>query len=131
MEQRITFLTLGVADLSASIDFYENKFGWTRSEMSNDDFIVFSLEGFRLALYPRHELAADATVSAGGSGFRAFSMSYNVDTEVAVDELVNVLRSRGVLVLKEPQKVFWGGYSCYVADPDGNLWEIAYNPFLS
>jgi uncharacterized protein len=130
MEQRITFMTLGVKDLKASIDFYENKFGWERSAMSNEDLILYGLNGIHMALYQRDELAKDATVDPAGDGFKGFTISHNVWSEKEVDDLINTLRNNGVQIIKEPQKVFWGGYSSYIADPDGNLWEIAYNPYL-
>jgi catechol 2,3-dioxygenase-like lactoylglutathione lyase family enzyme len=130
MEQRVTFITLGVKDLKTSVDFYENKFGWKRSEMSNEDMILFQLIGIHLALYSKDELAKDATVESAGDGFKGFTISYNVWSEKEVDDVINGLRTKGVRIIKEPQKVFWGGYSSYIADPDGNLWEIAYNPYL-
>ena len=130
MEQRMTFLTLGVNDLNQSIDFYENKFGWKRSELSNESIIFYELKGIHLALYDREELAKDATIDPSGDGFRSFTMAYNTRSEKEVDDLIESLRKHGVQVIKEPQKVFWGGYSSYIADPDGNLWEIAFNPFL-
>jgi uncharacterized protein len=130
MEQRLTFITLGVKDLQTSLDFYENKFGWKRTETSNNDIVFYQLNGFLMSLYSRNELAKDATVDSTGNGFKGFTLSYNVGSEKEVDELVNTLRNKGVRVIKEPQKVFWGGYSSYVADPDENLWEIAFNPFL-
>lgn len=130
MEQRMTFITLGVTDLNQSIDFYENKFGWKRSDLSNESIIFYELNGIHMALYDREELAKDATVDPSGNGFRSFTMAYNTCSEKEVDDLVENLRKQGAPVIKEPQKVFWGGYSSYIADPDGNLWEIAYNPFL-
>ena len=130
MEQRITFMTLGVNDLKVSTDFYENVFGWKRSEMSNDDMILYQLNGILIALYPRVALANDATVDSTGDGFKGFTFSHNVWSEKEVDYLIESLRNKGVKIVKEPQKVFWGGYSSYIADPDGNLWEIAFNPFL-
>lgn len=130
MEQRMTFMTLGVNDLKTSIDFYENKFGWKRSEMSNDNLILYQLNGIHIALFSRDELAKDATVNSQGDGFKGFTISHNVWSEKEVDDLIKSLRDKGVKIVKEPQKVFWGGYSSYVADPDGNLWEIAYNPYL-
>ena len=97
-------------------------------------FRSFELRGLYLALYPKnalaHDAAMDAGVDAGGQGFRGFTISYNVRSVQEVDDLIAVLKSRGVHVVKEPQKVFWGGYSSYIEDPDGNLWEIAYNPYL-
>lgn len=130
MEQKITFITLGANDLNASIDFYENKFGWKRSELSQDHIIFFELNGIHLSLYSRIELADDANIEPFGNGFNGFTISHNVNSKEEVDEIINVLRDKGVKIVKEPQSVFWGGYSSYVADPDGNLWEIAYNPFL-
>ena len=130
MEQRLTFMTLGVKDLNTSIDFYENKFGWKRSELSNKELIIYQLNGIHLALYSRNELAKDATVDSVGNGFKGFTISYNARSEKEVDDLIKGLRDKGVKIVKEPQKVFWGGYSSYIADPDGNLWGIAYNPYL-
>ena len=130
MEQRITFITLGVNDLNTSIDFYENKFGWKRSPSSTGDIVFFEFKGFSLSLYPREELAKDATVDSEGNGFKGFTIAYAVRSEEEGDTLIQTLRGKGVKIVKEPQKVFWGGYSSYIADPDENLWEIAYNPFL-
>jgi len=130
MEQRITFITLGVNDLQTSIDFYENKFGWKRSEMSNNDIAFYELNGIQISLYNARELAKDANVDSQGSGFKGFTMAYNARSEEEVDKLIQTLKENGVRIVKEPQKVFWGGYSSYIADPDGFLWEIAYNPFF-
>ena len=126
----MTFITLGVEDIKQSIDFYENKFGWKRSELSNESIIFYDLNGTHLALYDREELAKDVNVDPLGNGFRSFTMAYNTRSEKEVDDLIENLRKQGVQVIKEPQKVFWGGYSSYIADPDGNLWEIAFNPYL-
>lgn len=130
MEQRLTIVGLGVNELSVSTSFYEEKFGWKKMESSNDNITFFQLNGILLSLYPRDKLAEDATVNPEGQGFRAFSLAYNTRTRDEVDELIHRLRSEGVEIVKEPQEVFWGGYSSYIADPDGNLWEIAFNPFL-
>jgi len=131
MEQRLTFITLGVNDLDTSRKFYEEIFGWKPEANSGGDVVFFKLNGIMLSLFPRKELAHDAQVPAKGSGFRSFSLAYNVRSEKEVDNLIAELRSKGVTIHKEPQKVFWGGYSSYAADPDGNLWEIAYNPYLA
>ena len=130
MEQRLSFITLGVKDLNVSVDFYENKFCWNRSDLSDDNIIFFQLEGIMLALYEKNALAEDATVSPEGEGFNRFVISQLEKSEEAVDQLIGKLRKRGVRIVKEPQKVFWGGYSSYVADPDGFLWEIAFNPYI-
>ncbi len=130
MEQRITLITLGVADLQVSASFYENILGWKRSPMSSENIVFFELNGVFLSLYERVALAEDATVDAAGSGFKGFTLAHNLGSETEVDNLINDLRAKGVTIVKEPQKVFWGGYSSYFADSDGNLWEVAYNPFL-
>ena len=130
MEQRITLITLGVADLQVSASFYENILGWKRSPMSSENIVFFELNGVFLSLYERVALAEDATVDATGSGFKGFTLAHNLGSETEVDNLINDLRAKGVIIVKEPQKVFWGGYSSYFADPDGNLWEVAFNPYL-
>ena len=130
MEQRITFFTLGVHNLQVSTGFYENNFGWKRSAMSTENIVFFDLNGIHLSLYNRKALAEDSTVDEVGSGFKGFTLAHNVGSEKEVDELIEDLRNKGVKIVKEPQKVFWGGYSSYISDPDGNLWEIAFNPFL-
>jgi uncharacterized glyoxalase superfamily protein PhnB len=130
MEQRVTIITLGVNDLETSIDFYENKFGWKRSPLSTGNIVFFELNGISLSLYPREELAKDATVDSAGSGLKSFTIAFNARSEDEMDSLIQILREKGVTIIKDPQKVFWGGYSSYIADPDGFLWEIAFNPFL-
>lgn len=130
MDRRITFITLGVSDLAASKDFYTNIFGWKPSEMSTEDIVFYELNGIHLSLYKRELLAEDAQADPDGSGFKGFTLAYNTRTEKEVDDLINHFRSKNVKIIKEPQKVFWGGYSSYIADPDGNFWEIAYNPYL-
>lgn len=130
MEQRLTLITLGVLDIKTSTEFYLNTFGWKLSPHSNDDIIFFELNGIMLSLFPVDKLAEDATVPNDGFGFKGFTLAHNVSSEKEVDELISGLKSKGVRIVKEPQKVFWGGYSGYIADPDGHLWEIAYNPFL-
>ena len=130
MEQRLTLITLGVSDLQKARAFYEEKFGWTPLPASSEDIIFFQLNGIQLALFPAQALAEDAHVQVEGSGFKKFTLAHNVRSEKEVDDLVSSLESRGVVVVKRPQKVSWGGYSAYVADVDDNLWEIAYNPYL-
>ena len=130
MEQRLTIIGLGVEDLNTSSDFYENIFGWKKTKSSNENIVFFQLNGILLSLYPREKLAEDATVSAIGSGFKSFTLAFNTRTKEEVDERIKTLKAKGVKIVKEPEEVFWGGYSSYIADPDGNLWEIAFNPFL-
>ncbi|MEO0527763.1 MAG: VOC family protein [Bacteroidota bacterium] len=131
MEQRLTIITLGVADLKRATDFYQIQFGWKKSNASNPHISFFTLNGMLLSLYERNELAKDATVNSEGSGFKGFTIAYNARSEKEVDTIIEKLRKKGVSIIKEPQKVNWGGYSSYISDLDGNLWEIAFNPFLT
>ncbi|MCG8306136.1 MAG: VOC family protein [Cytophagales bacterium] len=130
MEPRLNILTLGVEDLVTSTNFYSEKFGWKKMKISTDQISFFRLRGMILSLYQREKLAEDATVDADGSGFKGFTMAYNARSKDEVDRIIEKLEKRGVTIVKHPEKVFWGGYSSYVADPDNNLWEIAHNPFL-
>ena len=83
-----------------------------------------------LGLYGREALAEDAGVPAAGSGFAGFTLAHNVATEVDVDRVLAAAVAAGATLVKPGQKVFWGGYSGYFADPDGHLWEVAHNPFF-
>ena len=130
MEQRITIITLGASDLTLLTSFYEEKFGWKKMPSSTEDITFFKLNGIILSLYPRDKLAEDATVDQNGAGFKGFTLAYNTGSEEEVDNIISDLQRQGVKIVKPPQKVFWGGYSSYITDPDGNLWEIAYNPYL-
>ena len=130
MEQRLTILGLGVADLAVANNFYENVFGWTKLPSSNENISFFQLNGVLLSLYPREKLAEDAQVDPAGSGFKGFSIAHNLRSKEEVDALFAMLESKGTRIVKSPEEVFWGGYSGYIADPDDNLWELAYNPFL-
>ena len=129
MEPRITLITLGVTDLERSIRFYRD--GLELPMMDGPDGIAFfETRGTRLSLYPRESLAEDATVPAEGSGFPGFALAHNVRSTDEVDRVLAQAVEAGARLLKPGQKVFWGGYSGYFADPDGFLWEVAWNPHL-
>jgi len=128
MKPRISMITLGVRDLEASIRFYENGLGLPRRE-SPPEVAFFTLDGTWLGLYGRDALADDATVDSAGSGFESFALAHNVHSEAEVDAVVRQAVEAGATLIKKPQRVFWGGYSGYFADPDGHLWEVAHNPF--
>lgn len=130
MKQHLHLVTLGVRDLEASRKFYAETLGWKPSAASNEGFTFFQSGGVVLALFPREELAKDAMTDPEGNGFAGFTLAHNAQSEAEVDEIIADLKSKGVKIVKEPQKVFWGGYSSYVVDPDGYLWEVAYNPFF-
>ncbi|EDP98584.1 VOC family protein [Kordia algicida OT-1] len=130
MQPRVTIIGLGVNDLQAATAFYKEKFGWKLTKASNENISFFQLNGILLSLYPKDKLAEDATVDPKGSGFKGFTLAYNTQTKEEVDEIFADLTNKNVKIVKQPEEVFWGGYSGYVADLDDNLWEIAYNPFL-
>jgi catechol 2,3-dioxygenase-like lactoylglutathione lyase family enzyme len=129
MQPRISMITLGVRDLAESVRFYEQGLRFPRVE-SAPNVAFFSLNGSWLGLYGRNELAADAQVSPEGGGFHFFSLAHNVGSETEVDEVFRQALEAGAKMAKKPQSVFWGGYSGYFTDPDGHLWEVAYNPLL-
>jgi len=129
MEQRLSIVTLGVSDLARSREFYE-RLGWRRSMSNSDGIVFFQAGGMALALYPRQELAKDANVDASGDGFRGFSLAFNARNREEVDAVLTEAKNVGAKILKPAQEAFWGGYSGYFADPDGFLWEVAWNPFF-
>jgi len=129
MKPHITFVGLGVGDLEQSIAFYEKGLGLPRME-GPEGIAFFEMGGTMLSLYPRDKLAEDVTVSPEGSGFPGFTLAHNVESPEAVDEVLCEAVAAGAKLIKPGQKVFWGGYSGYFADPDGFYWEVAWNPFL-
>lgn len=129
MKPRISMVTLGVRDLAAAIEFYEKGLGFPRMQ-SPPEVAFFTLNGTWLGLYGRDALAEDATVSPEGSGFEAFTLAHNVSSEKEVDEVMSQAIRAGAVLVKNAQKVFWGGYSGYFKDLDGHLWEVAHNPLF-
>jgi uncharacterized protein len=128
MEPRINLVTLGVSDIKKAREFYEKGLGWKVSSASQNDVVFFQLGGMVLSLYPHHLLAEDATVDAAGSGFRGVTLAQNVREKSDVAEVLNIAEAAGGKIVKPAQDVFWGGHSGYFADPDGHLWEVAWNP---
>jgi uncharacterized protein len=130
MKPKISIITLGVRDFHRALRFYRDGLGFpTHNYKDGDDIVFFRLEGSWLALYPWDKLAEDASVEPAGSGFRGVTLAHNVKTKAEVDRVVELAVSAGGRLVKKPQDVFWGGYSGYFADPDGHLWEVAFNPF--
>lgn len=129
MNQHLHLITLGVRDFNKSLEFYTKTLEWKPSS-SQDDIAFFQTSGVVFAIYLREKLAEDALVSPEGSGFSGITLAYNARSESEVDEIIKDLSSKGVKIIKEPQKVFWGGYSSYFSDPDDYRWEVAYNPFF-
>ena len=130
MKPKIGIVTLGVRDFAKSLAFYKDGLGFpTHNFKDGEDIVFFKLEGSWLALYPRDKLAEDATVPDDGKGFSGITLAHNEPSPQAVDKAFAEAIKAGAKAVKQPQKVFWGGYSGYFADPDGYLWEVAFNPF--
>jgi len=127
MEQRVSLITLGVADLQRSREFYE-RLGWRRSMAEVEDVVFFQAGGMALALYSRTELAKDAKISPEGSGFSGIALAYNTRSREEVASALAEAQAAGARILKPAEEAFWGGYSGYFADPDGFPWEVAWNP---
>jgi len=129
MRQKFNLITLGVDDFEKSVNFYEQGLGWKKSDKSMDDLALFPLGGITLALYPRQELAKDATLKYQPTEFSGLTISYNAKSEKEVDGILKQVAELGATIVKPAQKVFWGGYSGYFRDLDGYVFEVAFNPF--
>lgn len=126
MEQRLSLVTLGVADLARARAFYE-ALGWTTRADPDDDVVFFQAGGIVVALWDRAQLAEDSCVEDGG-GWGGITPAHNVRSPEEVDEVIEEARAAGGTIGREPAETFWGGYSALFVDPDGHRWEIAHNP---
>jgi catechol 2,3-dioxygenase-like lactoylglutathione lyase family enzyme len=127
MDQRVSVITLGVADLDRSRRFYE-ALGWKRGN-KHEAVVFFQLPGAVLSLYSRAALAEEARVlPAAGTGFGGITLAYNARSKADVDAVLAEAEAAGATILKPAGDMFWGGYSGYFADPDGHPWEVAWNP---
>ncbi len=129
MQPHISLVTLGVRDLPRSRAFYE-RLGFTASSASQPTVVFLRAGGVALSLFDRAALAADACVADSAPGFSGVTLACNVASEAAVDAMIAHAVVCGAVLRKPGQKVFWGGYAGYFADPDGHLWEVAHNPFV-
>jgi catechol 2,3-dioxygenase-like lactoylglutathione lyase family enzyme len=127
MEQRLSLITLGVADLARARRFYEDGLGWTKGN-PEEEVCFYQLPGLVLALWTRADLAEDAHITDDGATFSGITIAFNTRTHDEVDEVLQQADNAGGTVLKPAEEVFWGGYSGYFADPDGHAWEVAWNP---
>ena len=127
MEQRISLITLGVRDLAESTAFYE-RLGWKRPPLASQGVSFFQVGGLVLSLFPREHLAEDAGVSPEGFGFNGIALAYNTRSKGEVGEVLAEAERAGARIVKPAQDTFWGGHAGYFADPDGYLWEVAWNP---
>ncbi len=130
MEQRLSLVTLGVADLARSRRFYEAGLGWRASGAGTEEVVFFQLGGLALALWGREALAQDARLpEAGpGGGFGGIALAHNVRSREEVAATLAQAGEAGGRVLRPAEDASWGGCTGYFADPDGHLWEVAWNP---
>lgn len=125
MEQRVSIITLGVKDLARSRRFYE-QLGWRGQEV--EETVFFQAGGSAVVLWGRDKLVADAGVSDDGSSFGGIALAHNVRSRQQVDEVVRRAESAGASVTRDPSETFYGGYAGCFRDPDGHVWEVAFNP---
>ncbi len=125
--QRVTLITLGVADLDRATKFYGD-LGWTPQD-SPPEVRFYQINGMVLGLFGLKDLAKDQGRPDAELGVGASTLAQNFETEAEVDAAFAAALDAGATALKAPEKVFWGGYSGYYADPDGHVWEVAHNPF--
>ncbi len=126
MKPKLSIVTLGVNDLQNARNFYERKFGWTPVAV-NKDIVFYKLNGILLSLFGKQELASEAGVSTVGG---SIGLDYLVGTAEEVDELFTLLEGRGVDIVKRPEMTFFGAYVGYVADNEGNVWGVGFNPYV-
>lgn len=129
MRQRVSFVTLGVADVGRARAFYE-RLGWRASSSSNPNVAFFNAGGVVFSLFGRADLAKDACVDDTPPGFSGVALAHNVALREDVAVTLDEAEAAGARILKPAQDVFWGGHAGYFADPDGHLWEVAWNPFM-
>lgn len=130
MEPRLTLVTLGVADVGRSRAFYE-ALGFKAGKASEASVTFLDAGGVVLALWGRGALAEDAGFADSAPGFSGVALAHNARSESDVDKAINGAVAAGGRLVKAAAKTFWGGYAGYFADPDGHLWEVAYNPYFS
>ena len=134
MQPRVTVITIGVDDLEKSLRFYRDGLGLPTEEIIGQEFeygsVVFiELQaGLRLALWPRKNIAHDTGLRLGQTSPTEFTLGHNVSSRAEVDQVMQQAATAGALIVKPAQDTFWGGYAGYFQDPDGHLWEVAWNP---
>lgn len=134
MKPRITLITLGVDDLERSVAFYRQGLGLDSEGVVGTEFehgavAFFELHGgLKLALWPRASLAHDSGLAVGARSATEFSLAHNVASRDEVDAVMAQARNAGATITKPAGETFWGGYAGYFQDPDGHLWEVAWNP---
>jgi catechol 2,3-dioxygenase-like lactoylglutathione lyase family enzyme len=130
VEPRVSLITLGVSDLERAVAFYRDGLGWPKSELGGDEVAFFKSGGVVIALFPKTSFAADAGLDVDDveyGGFSRFSLAHNVAEERQVDSVLAQAAEAGATIVKEAQEIFFGRHG-FFADPDGFLWEVAWNP---
>jgi len=130
VEPRVSLVTFGVNDLGRSVAFYRDGLGWPKSGVGGDEVAFFKTGGVAIALFPKASFAADAGLDVGDvehGGFSRFSLAHNVAEEEQVDSVLAEAAEAGARIVKGAQEVFFGRHG-FFADPDGFLWEVAWNP---
>ena len=130
MEPRVSLVTLGVSDLERAVAFYRDGLRWPKSDVGGDEVAFFKTGGVVIALFPRASFATDAGVDVDDvehGGFACFSLAHNVAEERQVDSVLAEAVEAGATIIKEAQEIFFGRHG-FFADPDGFLWEVAWNP---
>jgi len=134
MKPRVTVLTLGVDDLEKALRFYRDGLGLPTQGIVGREFehgavAFFDLHsGLKLAIWPRNDIAYDAKIPKGAKSAAEFTIGHNVNSKKEVDAVMEQAKKAGATITKAAQDTFWGGYAGYFQDPDGHLWEIAWNP---
>jgi catechol 2,3-dioxygenase-like lactoylglutathione lyase family enzyme len=134
MKPRITLITLGVDDLDRAVRFYRDGLGLSTDGIVGTEFeygavAFFDLQmGLKLALWPRKSIARDSGIALGDPSPTDFTLGHNVSSKLEVDAVMEQAQRAGAVVLKPAHDTFWGGYAGYFQDPDGHLWEVAWNP---
>jgi catechol 2,3-dioxygenase-like lactoylglutathione lyase family enzyme len=134
MEPRLTFITLGVDDLERAVGFYRDGLGLPTKGIVGTEFetgavAFFELQpGLKLALWPRRSLATDCGLPVQPPSATEFALAHNVGSAAEVDALLRQAGEAGATIVKPARTTFYGGYAGYFQDPDGHLWEVAFNP---
>jgi catechol 2,3-dioxygenase-like lactoylglutathione lyase family enzyme len=134
MRPRVTLITLGVDDLDRAVAFYRDGLGFATEGIVGKDFehgavAFFDLQaGLRLALWPRASIAHDSGLAQQAPSATEFTLAHNVNSKAEVDAVMATAKKAGARIVKEAGDVFWGGYTGYFQDPDGHVWEVAWNP---
>jgi catechol 2,3-dioxygenase-like lactoylglutathione lyase family enzyme len=135
MKPRITLITLAVDDLERAVRFYRDGLGLPTQGIVGTEFehgavAFFDLQGLKLALWPRASLAHDSGLPAGSRSATDFCLAHNVSSREEADAVMAQAQAAGATIVKPAHDTFWGGYAGYFHDPDGHLWEVAFNPEL-